>query len=50
MEFTNETLVIIFAALLSLSEFLALIPGVKANSVFQLVINIIKKAKEVFSK
>lgn len=37
------TLTIIFAVLWSLSETLALIPGIKANGVFQLVAGILKK-------
>ena len=35
-------LVIILAALLAVSEALALIPSLQANSVFQLVMNILK--------
>lgn len=41
--------VVIIAALLSVSEALALIPAVKSNSVFQLIVNILKKAKELLS-
>ena len=35
-------LVIILAALLAISEALALIPGIKSNSIFTLVVNILK--------
>lgn len=34
----------ILGALFALSEILALIPSVKASSVFQLIVNMIKKA------
>ena len=39
---SQDQLVIVLAAALALSEALALIPAVKANSVFQLVVNGIK--------
>lgn len=43
MEFlTQENALVIIAALLALSEAMALIPKVKANSVFQLIVNILK--------
>lgn len=45
-----ENKVVILGVLFALSEALALIPSVKSNSVFQLVFNIIKKAKEVVVK
>jgi hypothetical protein len=35
--------VVILAALLAVSEALALIPAVKANSIFQLAVSVIKK-------
>lgn len=35
--------VVILAVLLAVSEALALIPAVKSNSVFQLVVNFLKK-------
>lgn len=38
-----NTLVIVLGSLLALSEALALIPGVKSNSIFQLVVNLIKQ-------
>jgi len=38
----NTELAIIVAALLGLSEALALIKGVKANSIFQVIWNILK--------
>ena len=44
ISFYNENSVAIFAVLLFASEALALIPGVKANSIFQLVVGWIKKA------
>lgn len=37
--YSNGTLAIILAALLAISEALALIPGVKANSIFQAIYN-----------
>lgn len=37
----NSTAILVF--LLSLSELLALIPGVKANSIFQLIVNLLKR-------
>ena len=39
---TSETLVLILAVLLAVSEALALIPQVKANSIFQMILNILK--------
>jgi hypothetical protein len=45
----QEALVLILAALLAVSEVLALIPALKSNSVLQLVVNILKKAKEVLA-
>lgn len=36
----------IAAALLVVSEALSLIPGVKANGVFQLIVNALKKTKK----
>jgi hypothetical protein len=47
--FTTENILIILGALLALSEVLALIPGIKSNSVFQLIVNIVKKVKEFLS-
>jgi hypothetical protein len=49
----NETLTLVIASLLAGSELLAIIPGLKSNSVFQLIFFIIKaiakaiKEKEV---
>lgn len=40
----------ILIALLALSEVLALVPSIKSNSIFQLVVNGLKKLKEVLSK
>jgi len=39
----NDTTMIVLAALLAVSEALSLIPQVKANGVFQLVVNLIRK-------
>jgi hypothetical protein len=43
MEVIFENQVIILAFLLSLSEVLALIPSIKANSIFQLAVMLLKK-------
>lgn len=40
---------IIVSALLAISELVALIPGVQANSIFQLVVGALKKVKSVIS-
>ncbi len=43
MEFlTQENAIVIVAALLAISEVLALIPSIKANSIFQMIVNILK--------
>lgn len=42
MELTQTNITLIFAALFAVSEVLALIPSVKANSVFQGIVGIIK--------
>lgn len=44
----NKEVIIIF--LLALSEVLALIPGIKSNSIFQLAISALKKIKEIIVK
>ena len=44
----NKEVILVF--LLALSEVLGLIPSVKANSVFQLVVNTLKKIKEFLAK
>lgn len=41
----NKVVLLGFA--LALSEVLALIPGVKSNSIFQLIVGALKKVKEV---
>lgn len=41
---------VILVALLAVSEVLALVPSVKANSVFQLVWSGLKKVKELLKK
>lgn len=38
----NEVITIILAAALAVSEALALIPSIKANSIFQMVVNALK--------
>lgn len=43
MEVIVENKVVILGFLFALSEVLALIPAVKSNSVFQLVVNVLKK-------
>ena len=43
----NKEIILVF--LLALSEVLALIPSIKANSVFQLAVGGLKKLKEVFA-
>ena len=43
--FVNDNKAIILAALFFLSEALALIPALKANSVFQLVYGLLAKAQ-----
>lgn len=43
MDFILAHKVEILGFLLALSELLALIPSIKANSVFQLLVNLIKK-------
>lgn len=41
---------VILIALLAVSELLALIPSIKANSIFQLIVGGLKKIKELVSK
>ncbi|MCS6281471.1 MAG: hypothetical protein HUM72_12635 [Dolichospermum sp.] len=50
MEVIIANKAVVLGLLWSLSEVLALIPQVKANSVFQLVVNVLKKVKEVVVK
>ena len=50
MEFIVEHAVVILAFLLALSEILALIPSIKASSVFQLIVAALKKIKDVVAK
>ena len=45
MEFFTENWELIVLALLAVSEVLAQINKVKANSVFQLIVNLLKKLK-----
>lgn len=44
IDFVMAHSVIILGALLGLSELLALIPGIKSNSIFLLIVNLLKKA------
>jgi hypothetical protein len=37
-----KSLAVILGALLAISEALALVPGIKANSIFQMVVNVAK--------
>jgi hypothetical protein len=46
MEFIIQNQVVILAALLAVSEVLALVPAIKSNSVFQLAFNIVKSLKK----
>ena len=39
---TMTIVMVVLGALLSLSEVLALIPSVKANSIFQAIVNVVK--------
>lgn len=39
----NQSVIVL--GLLAVSELLALVPGVKANSIFELVVNALKKLK-----
>lgn len=48
MEFTVP--VIILLSLLAVSEVLGNIPAIKANSVFQIIVAILKALKELFVK
>ena len=45
-----ENLPMILAIALALSEVLALIPALKENSILQLVMRALRKAKEMFPK
>ena len=46
----QDLIIAVLAALLAISEALALIPKVQANSIFQLVVGLLKKAKDLFAK
>ena len=41
----NNTLTIILVALVAVSEALSLIPGLKSNGIFQLILNVLKALK-----
>lgn len=45
MAFINDNLALILAVLLGISEALALVPKLKANSIFQLVVSVLKALK-----
>ena len=45
MAFIIEHKVVILGALLAMSEVLALIPSVKANSIFELIVDLLAKLK-----
>ncbi len=45
MVLTDKEIIIIVSACLAVSEALALIPSIKSNGIFQLVINILSKIK-----
>jgi len=42
MEWNSETIALTLAALLAISEVIALIPGVKSNSIFQLIMKVFR--------
>lgn len=44
LEFISSHSVVLLGFLFALSEVLALIPSIKSNSVFQLVVGLLKKA------
>lgn len=46
MQFIQDNAAVLFAAALAVSEVLALIPAVKANSLFQLIFGWLKKSKK----
>lgn len=50
MEWIMQNYVLLIMVLFAMSEALAMIPAVKANSVFQLFFGILAKAKDVFVK
>lgn len=45
MDFITENWLIILGALLAISEVLALIPRIKANSIFQVIVNVLLSLK-----
>lgn len=46
MQFLTDNYMLIIMALLAISEVLALIPGIKSKSVFQLIYNFLKGVVE----
>ena len=50
MNLDGNTVLVIIGLLLALSEVLALIPKMKSNSIFTLIVNILKKVKTIISK
>lgn len=49
MQFLIDNKVPVLAGLFFLSEILALVPSIKANSVFQMIFGLISKAKDAVS-
>ncbi|CAK0739663.1 hypothetical protein CCP2SC5_1020024 [Azospirillaceae bacterium] len=49
MDLAHLDLGMIFGVLFGLSEVLALIPSIKANSIFQLIVNVLKALKDAVS-
>ena len=45
MEWDSNTVAVALAALLAISEVIALIPGMKSNSVFQLIMRLMRTFK-----
>jgi len=50
MELDQNTVLIILGILLALSELLALNPKMKSNSIFTLIVNILRTIKKILSK
>lgn len=47
MTWLQQNIAMVLAVLLGLSESLALIPSIKANSIFQMIYNFLKSASEI---
>ena len=50
MEFSVEFWLAVVIALLAVSEALSFVPSIKANGIFQAVVGVLKKIKEVLVK